>query len=206
MRQQIVTMLELQEAMNSKVNAEWRQQNYEWYRAIWVECAELMDHYGWKWWKKQTPDMDQVVLELIDIWHFGLSIRLLGDEPTAKGYERLASEIEQEFMADIAHKSFREDLEQFTELTLQTKSFAIREFRRLLEGVELSFEQLFNSYVGKNVLNIFRQDFGYKDGTYQKQWNGKEDNEHLVEALAELDPKMPDFGAALYKKLQARYS
>jgi len=78
MRQQIITMLELQEAMNSKVNAEWRQANYEWYRAIWVECAELMDHYGWKWWKKQSLDTDQVVLELIDIWHFGLSIRIVG--------------------------------------------------------------------------------------------------------------------------------
>ena len=45
----VETMLEMQEQMNQKVNADWRQQNYEWYRAIWVECAELMDHYGWKW-------------------------------------------------------------------------------------------------------------------------------------------------------------
>ena len=48
----VETMLEMQEQMNQKVNADWRQQNYEWYRAIWVECAELMDHYGWKWWNK----------------------------------------------------------------------------------------------------------------------------------------------------------
>ena len=74
--QQIKIMLDLQDSMNTKVNANWQTQGYEWYRAIWVECAELLDHYGWKWWKKQTPDTEQVALELIDIWHFGLSILL----------------------------------------------------------------------------------------------------------------------------------
>ena len=57
MQTQIQTMLELQNAMNAKVHADWREQGFEWYRAIWVECAELMDHYGWKWWKKQSPDI-----------------------------------------------------------------------------------------------------------------------------------------------------
>ena len=36
-----------------------------------------MDHYGWKWWKKQSPDTEQVKLELVDIWHFGLSQLIL---------------------------------------------------------------------------------------------------------------------------------
>lgn len=55
MKQQLATMLELQGDMNTKVHADWQQQNFEWYRAIWVECAELLDHYGWKWWKKTDP-------------------------------------------------------------------------------------------------------------------------------------------------------
>ena len=38
-------MLELQDSMNSKVSADWRAQGFEWYRAIWVECAELLDHH-----------------------------------------------------------------------------------------------------------------------------------------------------------------
>jgi Uncharacterized protein conserved in bacteria len=205
MRQQIITMLELQEAMNSKVNAEWRQANYEWYRAIWVECAELMDHYGWKWWKKQSLDTDQVVLELIDIWHFGLSIRLLGASADVQGYQSVAEKIENEFDLDSGHEEFRVLLEQFTEVTLRTKAFSVSDFSKLLGVAGVSFEQLFNSYVGKNVLNIFRQNHGYKDGSYQKTWHGKEDNEHLVEALAKLDPKMPEFGAALYQSLKDRY-
>ena len=60
MHQQIKTMLDLQDSMNTKVNSDWRAQNFEWYRAIWIECAELLDHYGWKWWKKQQPDIDQI--------------------------------------------------------------------------------------------------------------------------------------------------
>ncbi len=44
MQQQLITMLELQDAMNSKVNPKWREAGNAWYRAIWVECAELLDH------------------------------------------------------------------------------------------------------------------------------------------------------------------
>ena len=62
---QIETMLNLQDSMNTKVNADWRRQNFAWYRAIWIECAELLDHYGWKWWKHQEMDRDQVVLCLL---------------------------------------------------------------------------------------------------------------------------------------------
>ncbi|TVZ38986.1 dimeric dUTPase (all-alpha-NTP-PPase superfamily) [Alteromonadaceae bacterium 2753L.S.0a.02] len=207
MRQQLITMLELQEAMNSKVNPSWRTQQFEWYRAIWVECAELMDHYGWKWWKKQTPDVDQVELELIDIWHFGLSIYLLEGTADSASYEKIAAAIEQQITSSgsATDLDFRRDLETFTETTLRTQSFCIPEFWRLLAGVDLSFENLFSRYVGKNVLNIFRQDHGYQQGTYVKLWQGREDNEHLVEALAELDVSQPNFSSALYQNLEARY-
>ena len=92
-QQQLLTMLELQNDMNTKVHAQWQTQNFEWYRAIWVECAELLDHWGWKWWKKQNPDIGQIALELVDIWHFGLSIMLLkGDSP-----ESIAEQVTQAF-------------------------------------------------------------------------------------------------------------
>ena len=91
MKHQLATMLKLQSEMNTKVHADWQQQNFEWYRAIWIECAELLDHYGWKWWKKQTPDVDQIALELVDIWHFGLSILLLSDETVESISDRVIS-------------------------------------------------------------------------------------------------------------------
>lgn len=201
MKQQLTIMLDLQDEMNQKVHPEWRSQNYQWYRAIWVECAELMDHFGWKWWKKHSPNHDQVVLELIDIWHFGLSDRLQAQEDRDLLLQELLFEL------DFAGESddFRVDIEAFAGAVLRTRAFDIKGFARLLRGAGLSFSDLYRSYVGKNVLNLFRQDHGYKDGTYQKVWHGQEDNEHLVQIVADLDTASPTFRADLYEALAARY-
>ena len=201
MKQQLATMLELQNEMNTKVHARWREQNFEWYRAIWVECAELLDHYGWKWWKKQTPDVDQIALELVDIWHFGLSLLLL------KGYsvEDITAIVEDEFSNPKSSGDFASDLEHFTERTLSTKDFDVSGFARLMVGINMDFETLYVGYVGKNVLNFFRQDHGYQDGSYQKQWGGVEDNEHLVDIVAQLDTSAGDFKDELYQRMDTRY-
>ena len=201
MKQQLATMLELQGNMNTKVHAEWRDQDFEWYRAIWVECAELLDHYGWKWWKKQTPDVDQIALELVDIWHFGLSLLLLsGDDLETIGDRVIAGFADQQGSDDFAS-----DLEEFTAQTLVTKEFDIAGFARLMDGINMDFETLYVGYVGKNVLNFFRQDHGYQEGTYIKQWQDREDNEHLSEILALLDADDPKFPDVVYDALAQRY-
>ena len=199
--QQIKIMLELQDGMNTKVTTNWQIQGYEWYRAIWVECAELMDHYGWKWWKKQSPDRDQVVLELIDIWHFGLSSLLqFGSSP-----EIIAAELMETMGPVPPSQDFRLDLEQFAQETLVSRGFDSRQFNRLLCHMDVSVDNLYRSYVGKNVLNFFRQDNGYKEGTYRKLWSGREDNLHLVEVLESLDSESPSFRQDVYQSLADRY-
>jgi dimeric dUTPase (all-alpha-NTP-PPase superfamily) len=201
MKQQLATMLELQGDMNTKVHAEWRDQNFEWYRAIWVECAELLDHYGWKWWKKQTPDVDQIALELVDIWHFGLSLLLLSGDSV----EAISDRVVAGFDSQQGSGSFAVDLEEFTAQTLVTKEFDIAGFARLMDGIQMDFETLYVGYIGKNVLNFFRQDNGYQDGSYHKQWGGKEDNEHLVEIVAQLDTSAATFKDDLYSQMQSTY-
>jgi hypothetical protein len=59
--------------------------------------------------------------------------------------------------------------------------------------------------VGKNVLNFFRQDHGYKDGSYIKVWQGREDNEHLVDVVNQLDSNDSSFRDDVYRGLVARY-
>lgn len=201
--QQIKIMLDLQDGMNTKVNADWKAQGYEWYRAIWVECAELLDHYGWKWWKKQSPDTEQVALELIDIWHFGLSILLQsGTKP-----ELIVAQIQNALVIKTDESDFRLDLEKFVAATLNDRQFHIGLFGRLMAGIGMSFDQLYRGYVGKNVLNFFRQDHGYKDGSYRKHWHdGREDNEHLVEAVLSLDATKVEFKDELYAALKVRYT
>ena len=201
MKQQILTMLELQDSMNAKVNKDWRQQNFEWYRAIWIECAELLDHHGWKWWKKQQPDVNQIALELVDIWHFGLSLLLLKDHTL----DDISDSVIKAFDEVEASGDFAINLEQFTTNTLVTKDFDVNGFVGLVKGINMQFDQLYIAYVGKNVLNFFRQDHGYQDGSYHKQWGGKEDNEHLVEIVAKLDTNLPSFKDDLYSEMKATY-
>ena len=80
MKQKIINMLELQDSMNSKVNADWRNAGNEWYRAIWMEASEMLEHYGWKWWKKQDKDLAQLQMEQ-ESWRpmYDTMVRACGD-------------------------------------------------------------------------------------------------------------------------------
>lgn len=202
MKQAFITMLGMQDKMNQKVHADWISQQFEWYRAIWIECGELVEHYGYKWWKKQTPDLDQVKLEVIDIWHFGMSTLFVED----KSIDEIAH-LMAEDLASYSYKGqgVREATEALAEDTLHRKSFSVVLFWDLLNAVEMNFDDLYQQYVGKNVLNFFRQDNGYKDGSYIKQWQGREDNEHLVEILSTLNSQSPSYSEDVYKALQQRY-
>ena len=48
---------------------------------------------------------------------------------------------------------------------------------------ELLEVDLYNLYSGKNILNQFRQDNGYKEGTYTKIWDGVEDNVVMMDSI-----------------------
>jgi dimeric dUTPase (all-alpha-NTP-PPase superfamily) len=202
LKQALVNMLTMQHNMNTRVHENWVDQNFEWYRAAWIECGELIEHYGYKWWKKQEPDMEQVRLEVIDIWHFGLSALFQG----GKDIEQIATEIEAELAVHTpTGQGVREATEELALHALQTRGFSPTRFWDLMLASGLNFDSLYTAYVGKNVLNFFRQDHGYKEGTYVKNWAGREDNEHLVELVAPLDKNAEDFSQQVYKALQHRY-
>jgi dimeric dUTPase (all-alpha-NTP-PPase superfamily) len=202
MQQKLLTMLTMQDSMNTKVHPQWSEQNFEWYRAVWIECAELMDHQGYKWWKRQDPDLEQVQLEVIDIWHFGMSALFAHyDNVTDIADAILSAWSTIENQQLTVHQA----TEELAAWCLMHKSFSASHFWQLLVAVELDFEQLFVAYVGKNVLNFFRQDNGYKDGSYVKLWDGKEDNQHLVELTTELDTEADSFRDDLYNALSNRY-
>ncbi len=202
MEQALINMLRMQHSMNSRVHDNWVEQDFAWYRAAWIECGELIEHYGYKWWKKQTSDMEQVRLEVIDIWHFGLSA-LFRD---GKSVEQIAGEIATELAAhQPSGLEVREATEQLALYCLQTRSFSASLFWDLMLASGLDFDGLYTSYVGKNVLNFFRQDNGYKEGSYVKTWADREDNEHLVEVLGSLDHGAADFAGEVYAALSLRY-
>lgn len=205
-------MLGLQAKMNEKVNPQWVEAAYPYLRAVVVEGAEAMEHHGWKWWKKQECDLEQLQMELVDIWHFTLSHILLkhqGNEEAA--FIELISLCNQDNKVEFDNKTYHFsslDTLQKLELTVGlacAERISVPLFQALLTDCHMDWNDLFCQYVGKNVLNFFRQDNGYKEGTYEKVWDGKEDNEHLVEVMAELDSDHADFQHTLYESLKDRY-
>lgn len=196
------TMARMQEAHNEQVHPDWKTQGYEYYRAIWVECAELLDHFGWKWWKQQQADAAQVKLEIVDIWHFALSDLIRAGTLT----DELAAPLVFEPRSDEGDPiRFRLAVEALAEVTLVERAFRIEPFIAVMRALPMGYQELFSMYVGKNVLNNFRQDHGYKTGEYQKLWSGREDNEHLVEVLAGLSCDPEDVPEVVYASLKQRY-
>ncbi len=204
MEEKTIIMLRMQNDMNGRVDQNWIAQNREWYRAIWIECAELMDHYGgWKWWKHSEPDIEQVMLEIVDIWHFGLSLRIA----SSHDYHTAARTIVAQWCQALSPQSdFHTHVEALASTALREREFAVPQVAALVADIGKSFQDLYRVYVGKNVLNFFRQDHGYRDGAYRKVWAGREDNEHLSEILTILDPDAGDFRDAIYQRLQSRYA
>lgn len=211
-RLQAETMLTLQAQMNAKVNPDWINAAYPYLRAVVVEGAEAMEHHGWKWWKKQERDLAQLQMELVDIWHFTLSHMLLqrdGDQEKA-----LADLLAPDFTASIRFDGrdyVLADLDLIGKMELMIGLAAARRislplFEALLNDCDMDWKELYCQYVGKNVLNFFRQDNGYKQGTYRKLWGGREDNEHLVEIMATLDSEDAKFQHTLYASLKDRYA
>jgi hypothetical protein len=209
------TMLSLQANMNFKIDPDWVEARYPYLLAVVIEGAEAIEHHGWKWWKKQHKDLPQLQMELIDIWHFMLSEILLrndADEEKAVVFLNQAiaeSENLQSLYFDGQDYPLKDlGLLQQIELLIAlagARRVEVGLFSSIMRLCELDWSSLFSQYVGKNVLNVFRQDHGYKQGTYLKQWNGQEDNEHLVEILSQLDPETESYKELLYSQLESRY-
>ena len=208
-------MLALQANVNAKVDPNWITARYPYLRAVAIEGAEAIEHHGWKWWKKQDKDLSQLQMELVDIWHFILSeILLRNDDNRSTPLEYLlsalsdANSLQLIELDNTAYKLNETDLVTKLELLIAisiARRIDLGLFESIMRDCELTWSDLFCQYVGKNVLNMFRQDNGYKEGTYRKMWEGREDNEHLVEILESLDPDLPSFKDEIYSALTNTY-
>ena len=210
---QLSTMLNLQDSMNLKVNPEWITAGYAYLRAAMIEAVEGIEHHGWKWWKHQQKDLPQLQMELVDIWHFALSHILIEH---AGDVDKCAELIRDELSGNSGRIEFDKKAYTFTQadlvdnLQLMTGlcaagRFDVPLFMHIIEQAEMSTDELYRQYVGKNVLNFFRQDNGYKEGSYLKIWHGEEDNEHLVRIMDELNIEDQNFANLVYDGLAKRY-
>lgn len=200
-KEKIATMLVLQDRLNSVINPDWKKAGNPWHRAIMVEGVEALEHYGWKWWKKQEPDLAQARIELVDIWHFILSMKLefcTGD--VAWAADSLHERFGQAYVSD--DHSPAEKIDSLVEAAAKGHA-SESAFVGLMADFGLSWDDLYATYIAKNVLNMFRQDHGYKAGSYRKDWLGMEDNVVLDQLLKTKPDATPE---QLYDKLEQVYA
>ena len=193
------TMVKLQDRLNAVINPEWITAGYPWHRAIMVEGVELLEHVGWKWWKKQEPNIAQAKMELVDIWHFIMSQYIVNEGDLETAARVLADGFGSP--TTVASGSMQQEVDV---LVGDAGDNCVNEvaFRALMQHLGLTWDELYTTYIAKNVLNIFRQDHGYRAGSYKKDWNGMEDNEVLHVIMASQPDAAPE---QLYAALELRY-
>lgn len=238
------TLAGLQDSMNAKVNPSWRHSNYPFWRAIWTEVGEATGYIQWAWWKALGPKTIatrhaqlQFNLEMADVLHFGISQYLQSRFNDRDGIDNQEnqSQFDCEELAEYFADSYEhavnrtaqrgipliELLEQVAYDALGSRHFDTSSFFAAAYVGGLSGPALIAYYHGKNVLNMFRQEHGYKQGDYIKNWgtdaNPVEDNVALAELIEDyrqaigeqnLLPKINNgsFKAFLQTNLATQYS
>jgi len=220
----ILQMLELQQELNDATNGEnWEagltknNKKIDWRRCIYLEAAELVESYPWKHWKNidASPDYDNIKIEIVDIWHFVMSEALRLYKVENRGtIEDIANAVTaMQGFEDFLVTDKDEALDSYEQIELVEKMIKVLfcssdinalliAFLTMSSKLNLKLPELYELYIGKNILNKFRQNHGYKEGSYIKEWNGKEDNVVMQTILASKSDITPE---ALYDALEEAY-
>jgi len=211
----IEQMFKLQNELNVHTNGQmWvdgltkENRQISWYRCIYMEAAEAIDSFNWKHWKNINiePDWANIKVELVDIWHFIMSEAIrVDDQSYANQYEEI------DVSGDLDSEILLQTLERILSLSAQAKiesnDKGIREtidlFFVALSHIGMDTGELYKRYVVKNQLNSFRQQNGYKDGSYIKIWGSVEDN---VVAFNMMDDNPGISPTELYRQLESTYA
>ncbi len=217
---QIKEMYELQIKQNEQIHKEWYKQGYDWDLAIKMETAEAIDSLNWKHWKNlknEKIDLDNFRVELVDIFHFILSKEIeywLNEdeyEHEVDIYDTIMTDFDlclnkhntnNDTLLSITKKFFKSDLEDpFIE-----NSYGL--FFAIFDKLDMSTEELYKSYIIKNLLNQHRQNNGYKEGIYKKIWEYEnkevEDNVVVFELSSKIETN-EDFSDNLKKAIENVY-
>lgn len=208
-KNQINEMLEMQEKMNTIIDADWRDKNHDYLLAAMVEAVEAIEHYGYKWWKEEKQDMAQFQMELVDIIHFGLSYFIASGLTPVVMHELVKfAPLHDTVMINGEIHDLNDvgmvDRLKFFVSCLASDQFSLQIFDNILLNSGMTWDQLYKMYIGKNTLNEFRQDNGYKTGEYIKDWDGQEDNEFLTDVLNDLTTEV-NIRPIIYGQLEDAY-
>ena len=187
MKQYLNKMFEEQVNLNNKLFPEWRQEltPKDWFAEVMGELIEAMESTNHKWWSKKETDKVNLIVEIVDVWHFFLSSLAYYNQSTR---ELIFDIIETEFNKKEAINIEDKDLGKMTRRLIvdifQNSSLSkMIDYKSLVKLTKLvgigSLLDLYNFYLIKKTLNQFRKDNGYKEGKYIKNWLGEEDNYYI---------------------------
>lgn len=218
--EKILELVKLQHSLNQKITSENYHLEFDidlFRTAIMRELGEMVDHIGWEWWKNPKVNIQQAQLELVDILHFYISFLIrenflitIGNDPDYQNNDgfllSIASELEIGFKKYL-HYSQHDNLPNIFSSALEfSRGYTPKYFAYMCLSLNMNFDLLYWLYKGKNVLNKFRQDNGYKEGTYKKIWDGEEDNIYLYHYIKDcLDNDIEITEAGITEHLDDNY-
>lgn len=173
----LIKMMKKQDETNKlTIGENWRERDLSWKTAIVIEAVELIDSFGWKWWKHSLfDDLDNAKIEAIDLLHFTLSVAIKNkiSKTDFLNFPSLVSKSK-----NIDKDTIIKETENLIGIALDDGSPKDLVFKtlKICGLLGMNHIDVAKLYFGKNVLNKFRQDNNYKSGGYQKTWNGEEDN------------------------------
>lgn len=221
--EQMAQMLRIQDELNkATIGPKWEHKGINFPLAILMECTEGIEYMAWKWWKKQEQNIPAAQMELVDIFHFAMSDAMC--HYTDMDYKDLASMFalwykESDAILSVSTLSFYLPectvVELFTAIAGQAagRNISHRAIFELSRRLGMTFKDLYRLYCSKAVLNKFRQENGYREGTYKKIW-GKdviterplEDNDYVQGILPELDWNSDQAAMMLASYLAEKYT
>ena len=177
-KKRLEEMYQAQLKLTDMILPKWRKQlkKYNFESAVITEVGEALESAGYKWWKKNTIDKDNIKIELIDILHFMLN--KLYYEPNA-----ITDEFDY-FVHGLQIKTREDLIKKLTELGKHQGMFDLAVCFNIME---MPFEEIYKTYMTKYTLNMFRKENGYDKGTYIKIWGEVEDNVVATELANSLD-------------------
>lgn len=168
----------------------------DWLRCVRMEMVEAIDQsISWKHWKniKDTKQyepigkdgLNNLEIEIVDGWHFLMSeaIKQCWEKETISKILSLENK-----SIYLKGKNLVNSIDNIQKLCFKYEDdntfdnfMELIELYTLVSFAFLNINKLYEKYILKNVLNIFRQKNGYKDGSYIKEWgkNKIEDNKFI---------------------------
>lgn len=219
--EQVEELYTLQSEANNIMSTSWVQSTNEqipYFRAGYTEAVEAVMWIGFKWWKKERPNVDRLKEELIDILHFAISSDLRdihylmesqpedpvisaqvityalhsmnhGQELVPVKLGRFASPSTLDPADPNVELTLLDLIEQYIFNCLYTGKPSLSWLMVLFDRVEMNSNEVMGRYLAKNLLNKFRTLNGAKEGTYNKLWDKIEDNVYLTEYVQSLNDR-----------------